>query len=207
MSRGIGTRTEQEVDDLTVLGRDDERHALQEFLAQYDAPAYVRRAVNVEGALEEIQARCRRQRDEWLTMTRTRLAILRALAGDWSALAPCLQDESQLDVLRALEAELRPSLRATIAPTTSLRALKQALSELCESLARFNRRWPAFLEAQDLRKLNELREDYNRYYLLEKECAVRSSRLARQGFRKLPPARAQDLLRLFPLLPVPALKS
>ena len=194
------------MDDLTVLGRDDDRHALQKFLAQYDAPAYVRRAVNVEGALEEIRARCRRQRDQWLAMARTRLAILRALAGDWTALGPCLQDESQLDVLRFLEAELFPSLRATIAPTTSTRVLRRALSELCDSLNRFNRRWPAFLQAQDLRKLNELREDYNRYYILEKECAVRSARLARQGFHKLPPLNVDDLLKFFPPLPVPALR-
>jgi hypothetical protein len=51
--------------------------------------------------------------------------------------------------------------------------------------------------------LNALREAYNRHYLLEKECAVRSVRLARQGFQPLEPLTAGDLNALFPPLPVP----
>ena len=55
----------------------------------------------------------------------------------------------------------------------------------------------------DLSAVNELRKGYNRYYVLEKECAVRSARIARQGFAPLPPLTTGDLVAQFPLLPVP----
>jgi hypothetical protein len=54
--------------------------------------------------------------------------------------------------------------------------------------------------------LNELRDGYNRYYLLEKECAIRSVALARRGFTPLPPLTLDDLAVLLPPLPVPQLK-
>ena len=59
------------------------------------------------------------------------------------------------------------------------------------------------LEETDLTEVNALREGYNRYYLLEKECAVRSARLARQGFRRLEPVTLEELAALLPPLPVP----
>ena len=88
-------------------------------------------------------------------------------------------------------------------PATSPGALRQALRELHESITRFNRRWRAFLASLDLRPINALRDGYNRYYLLEKECALRSPRLARQGYRPLDPATLAELEALVPLLPMP----
>jgi hypothetical protein len=54
-----------------------------------------------------------------------------------------------------------------------------------------------------LNQVNDLRDGYNRYYVLEKECAVRSFRLARQGFCPLEPLTVEDITALFPLLHVP----
>jgi hypothetical protein len=71
----------------------------------------------------------------------------------------------------------------------------------------FNRRWSPFLETVDLTGLNRLRDGYNRFYVLEKECVVRSPRLARQGYLPLPPMTLDELAALFPPLPVPRLKS
>jgi hypothetical protein len=79
------------------------------------------------------------------------------------------------------------------------------LRELCESLLHFNQRWQAFLQTVDLTPINHLRDAYNRYYLLEKECALRSARLARQGFRRLDPLTLDELSTLVPPLPVPQL--
>jgi hypothetical protein len=55
--------------------------------------------------------------------------------------------------------------------------------------------------------VNGLREGYNRYYLLEKECALRSPRLARQGFVRLPAVTVDDLAAQLPPLPVPQLRE
>jgi hypothetical protein len=195
------------VDDVPILGRGDDHKLLKTFEAQFDAPAYVRRARQVEDAWESLVHRCRQQRDEWLGMARVRLGLLRGLAGDWAALRPWLANDDQLGVLRHLEALLQPRLRSPVERTSSARALRRALRDLVESLERFNQRWQAFLPGVDLTHVNELRDGYNRYYLLEKECAVRSARVARQGFRRLEPLTTEALASVLPALPVPRLKG
>ncbi len=191
------------MDDVTILGRDDERRIFKEFEAQYGAPAFVRRARETEQALELLLERCRRQRDEWLGMTRTRLGMLGGLAGRWEAVRPLLADDDQVTLLAELERLLQPRLRVPVQPTSSARVLRRALTELLESLECFNRRWLEYLAEVDLSRINELRDGYNRYYLLEKECAVRSARVAREGFVRLPSLTSADLVGLLPPLPVP----
>src|SRR5579864_8062368 len=68
-------------DDVPILGRGDDLRLFQTFEAQYDAPAYVRRARQVEDAWEQVLQRCRARRDGWLFMVRIRLGLLRGLAG------------------------------------------------------------------------------------------------------------------------------
>jgi hypothetical protein len=189
------------VDDTPYRG-DEEQNVFKELAVQYDAPAYIRRARQVQQTLDRILERCRKQREEWLGVVRTRVGLLHALAGDWPALRPWLTDE-QLSVVRQLYTTLEPRLRARIEPTTSARALRRALDALIESVERFNRRWREFMPTVELKEVNELRDGYNRYYLLEKECAVRSPHVARQGFRKLEPLTVADLFEHLPLLPVP----
>jgi hypothetical protein len=190
------------VSDIPIPSRDD-RQAFNEVLAHYDGPAYVRRARRVQGAYDGLLDECRRQRDEWLTLVRVRLGTLRALAGDWPALAPHLADDEQTRLLEELHAALDPHLRVPVEPTTSARALRQALDELTESIERFNRRWVEYLRGLDLAALNAERADYNRYYVLEKECLVRSPHVARQGFRPLEPLTHDSLLAVLPPLTVP----
>jgi hypothetical protein len=190
------------VSDIPIPSRDD-RQGFNQVLAQYDGPAYVRRARRVKGAYDALLGECRRQRDEWLTLVRIRLGTLRALAGNWPALAPHLADEEQTCLLEELHAALDPRLRVPVEPTTSARALRQALDELTESIERFNRRWVEYVRGLDLAALNAERADYNRYYVLEKECLVRSPHVARQGFRPLEPLSHDHLLTVLPPLPVP----
>jgi hypothetical protein len=178
---------------------------MQRVLGQYDAPAFIRRARRVQEALDFLLARCRQQRETWLMMPRLRLGMLRALAGNWSRLQPWLADVDQMVLLEDLEKGLTPRLRVRIEPTLSARKLQRALRALQESLEIFNRRWLGFLPTVDLTPVNEAREGYNRYYLLEKECAVRSPRLARQGYQPLKPMTLEELQSRLPLLPIPRL--
>jgi hypothetical protein len=195
------------VDEIPILGRDDGSYTVKQFMAQYDAPAYVRRARRVDAEWEGLLARCRLQREEWLPLVRTRLALLHTLAGDWGRLAPLLADDEHVEGLRRLHAELRPTLRLPVGPTESLRALRRAVAELAESVERFNRRWRAYLDALDLMPVNAARDGYNRWYVLEKECALRSARLARQGFRPLSPLTLESVVAALPPLPVPRLRG
>jgi hypothetical protein len=193
------------VDEVTIPSRDDAHNAFKEFMAIYGAPAFVRRAREVEEALEQLLQRCQRQREEWFLMVRLNLGTLRAMAGQWSALRPFVASDNDLSILDRLHQELKPTLRSPVAVTSSQRRLRKVLRELCESLESFNRRWHDWMPTLDLTRVNELRDGYNRYYLLEKECALRSARVAREGFVRLPPLTLDDIRALVPVLPVPVL--
>jgi hypothetical protein len=194
------------VDDTPILGPDVGRRAIQQFIAADGPPAFAVRAQRVQEAFDALLAACRRKRDEYLKLTRTRLGMLHALAGDWSALRPLLQDDAQVALLQGLHSDLRPEPRSSARVTSSLRALRRALAEVIESLERFNRSWEEYRQRLDLRRVNALREGYNKYYVLEKECLLRSPRLARQGFQPLPPVTAGDVLAIFPLFSLPVLR-
>src|SRR5260370_39468181 len=118
-------------------------------------------------------------------MRRFNIGMLKGLAGDWLRLQSWLTNEEQVVRLRELETELAPRLRTKIEPTSSRRMLQRSLRTLRDSLETFNRRWVNFLPTVDLTSVNKARDGYNRYYLLEKERAMRSPRLARQGFKGL----------------------
>lgn len=193
------------MDDIGILNSGEDRQVIQRVMGNYDAPAFVRRAQRVHEALEHLLARCRQERDQRLTMPRLRLGILGALAGNWRRLRPMLANDKQIGLLRELEIELSPRLRVRVEPTLSERKLRGALLALRESLESFNRRWQGYLATVDLAPVNEAREGYNRYYLLEKECALGSPRLARQGFQSLLPFTLNVLKTLLPVLPIPEL--
>jgi len=195
------------VSDIPILANDDESHTLKRFMAQYDVPAYVRRERQVQEAFEELLQHCRRQREKWLVMVRLRLGCLQGLAGNWDRLLPFLAGPEATAVLRELESTLQPRLRAPLDRTSSARVLRKALRELVESIEHFNRRWLPYLQTVDPTEVNVLRERYNQFYLLEKECAFRSARLAGHGFRRLKPVTVETLAALLPPLPVPRLST
>src|SRR5262245_44281071 len=195
------------MDEIPILGRGDAGDLQRQVLAQHGPPAYARRGTQVEAAYEELLNQLRRQREEWLDMPRLHLGVLHALAGDWPRLRPLLADDGQLAALLELERILRPRLRCRSEATSSTHKLRLALLDLVESLERFNRRWQLFLPTVDLTSINQLRDGYNRYYVLEKECAVRSPRIARQGFRPLPPLAVADLTVELPALLVPRIAT
>jgi hypothetical protein len=190
------------MDDQPLLNRDDGGRIFQQVMAQFDAPAYVRRAHRVQHAWEDLIAQCRRQRDEWLMMVVIRLGTLRKLAGSWDRLLPYLANADQIDVLQRLWDDLKPDLQIRIERTALEKKLRRALMRLAADMDAFNRRWAAFLPTVDLAGVNKLRDDYNRYYVLEKECAVRSPVVARHGFRPLPPLTTADLTEALPGLPM-----
>ena len=183
----------------------DENAAFKTVIGQYDGPAFARRARHVENAYTILLESCRTQRDKLLKFVRIRLGLLHALAGDWTALRPFVADDDQLRILQDLFTALEPRLRINIDRVTSRRSLRRAFEELVESLATFNRRWDKCLAELDLTGVNALREGYNRWYVLEKEFAVRSPAVARQGFKPLPPLTADDIRAALPSLPIPRL--
>jgi hypothetical protein len=190
------------MDDMSLPERDNEQKLFQHVMAHYDTPAFVRRALSVHHALEKLHARCRLQRDKWFIDGRLVLEDLASQLSAWDALLPFLVLPEQGDLFPHFQEQLRAQPRFRSANTSSWR-VHWALAGLIDWIQRFNQRWRHFLTSQDLAPLNHLRDGYNRYYVLEKECALRSARLARQGFEPMAPYTLQDLQTQFPLLPVP----
>src|SRR5262249_7972153 len=133
------------MNETPIVSSNREEKWFQQMLALYGAPAYVRRAQNVEAAWQQLVECCQRQRHEWLALARTGLAILRDLAGEWTKLEPILAGSDAVAVLADLEQQLQPAERPRAEPSASVRRWRRALSELVESLSYFNQRWEIFL--------------------------------------------------------------
>jgi hypothetical protein len=192
--------------DVPITIRDDDGRVFNQLLAQYGAPAYIRRARQVEDAFDQLVNGCARQRREWLKIARSRLSAICSMTDNNNALLPLLANGSQLLTIGHLCSQLDVALIEREGHP-SVRSLRRQLQELSMSIVRFNKRWQTYLEGLDLNGINQLRDAYNRYYLLEKECAIRSARLARRYYRPLEPVTADQLLAMFPLLPVPELRK
>jgi hypothetical protein len=186
---------------------DSSRFEFLKCISQFDDPAFLRRARSVAAAWDTLDALCQHHRRELLEMPRLRLAMLGQLVQHrWSSLAPCLQNESHTHLLADWFAQWQPRLRGTMDPTDSPRKLRSALRELTESVERFNDRWHSYLLSVDRAPINRLRHDYNRYYVLEKSCALDCETMAAAGFEPLPAVTVEQLLEHFPLLEVPQLR-
>ena len=187
------------------MGDSNDPFSDDDMLLAFDAPAFVRRATQVEAAWDAIVAVCRREWDKMLELPKLRLARFLALIHSWPSGPSGICSAEDLAFLDKLHAEWTPRLRSLIKPARTEAAVLLGLADLARSFQRFNRRWLAFLNELDLGPVNQLRVEYNRFYVLEKECALRSARLAREGFVPLSPVRVENLLELFPLLKVPEL--
>jgi hypothetical protein len=82
---------------------------------------------------------------------------------------------------------------------------RSQLSSLIDCIGRFNLRWADFLRDVDLSDVNSEVTAYNQYYLFEKECAMRSSRLAAIGYEPARFITQAELAQRYPPLPLPRL--
>lgn len=187
--------------DIGTPSSSDEGRLAKGLMGAFGTPAFARRGIQVQAAYEELIQRCAAKRHELLEMARLRLATLHALVGgDWRRLSS-LVDGSTIAWLADRFDDWQPTLRMPIEATPAKRTLRRALGDLRASVKSFNGRWRNFRDDVDLTEINALRDGYNRYYLLEKECALGSARTARQDFVPLPPLSMDEMRRLFPLLP------
>jgi hypothetical protein len=184
---------------------DEDRRIVQEIAGRFDAPSFMRRAKLVETSWNNLVEQLALLRRKKLEMVALRLGQLHALAGSWDSLRERLASEEDLLELQRLHAELKPQLRLPLTATTSSHKHFAAMRRLIEAMEGFNRRWPRVLVKVDLTRVNEIREAYNRYYLLERECALGSARAGRDGFQRLEPIGLEDLHRHFPPLLLPSI--
>ena len=134
-----------------------------EMLLAFDAPAFVRRAMQVEAAWEALLTVCRRERERLLEFPRLRLARFLNLIRSWPPGPSAICRSADLAYLETLHAEWAPRLRSMMKPARTEAAVKLGLADLARSFLRFNRRWEAFVKEIDLCPVNQLRDGYNRY--------------------------------------------
>jgi hypothetical protein len=187
-------------DEATPLGNIEAE--IKELLGLFDVPAFARRGQDVEYALTRLHSRARRHRAAMLDMVRLRLRQWAAAASGPSA---------DLTVFASSIAPLWPLVDAeppqwATRPASNWR-LRSIARDLIASVERFNRRWSEHIDDLDLTSINRQVDDYNRYYLLEKECSLGSARLAARNFVPKSHVSLDELRDELPLLPVPVLKG
>ena len=175
---------------------------IKELLGLFDVPAFARRGQDLESALARLHARCRRARDERLDMVRVRLRQWAGAVTGPEAWAETFT--GPIDALWPLSGSEPPAWADRLAPSRRLQAIAR---DLVASLTRFNHRWTGFLNELNLDSINRAIDQYNRYYVLEKECCLGSARLAARHFTPHARLTQEDLLADHPILPVPKIKT
>ncbi len=177
---------------------------MRQLLGLFDVPAFARRGYELEFSLDRLGVRCRRERREMLDMVIVRLR-------QWASVATGPDDEpdhlvGSLAPLRHAVGPVEAPWPWAVSPAPKRRRIKAA-RELAASVDRFNRRWLRYLNELKLDPLNLMIDRYNAYYLLEKECAFGSSRVASRSFRPMSRLTPEGLLEDHPLLPAVELTS
>lgn len=185
------------------MSPDEDLPTFQRFMLAFDVPAYLRRARQVEAEWTHLLAICARERDRRLELPRLRLAQLIVATDAVTSPQRLPLSDAEREAWLGLYHAWQPQLRSAVAPAGSDAAVQDLVQRAVTAFRRFNADWEQYLTDLDLVPINQVRERYNCYYVLEKECAVRSSRTAREGFEPLPPVTHDDLRREFPPLPVP----
>jgi hypothetical protein len=173
---------------------------VKELMGLFDVPAFARRGQDLEFALKRIHSRCLLVREDSLTMVRVRLRQWARVAtgpDDWSDVL-----SGPLDTLWQRAQSEPPAWSGQIA---GVRQKRSVARDLVASVLRFNGKWQRFLELLNLGPTNQVIDQYNEYYVLEKECVMGSARLAARHFKPIPRMSPDFLLRDYPMLPVPEL--
>ena len=190
---------EEHDDELTSPGTNVEVE-IKEMMGLFDTPAFARRGQELEELLRRLRLRCRQARFERLDMVHVRLrqwsrAVTNPMA--WTKVFAY-----SIEPLWALSEAETPRWASETAP---IRRQIEIAENLIVAVCRFNNRWVQFLDGLKLDAANAVINDYNRYYLLEKECVLGSTRLAARFFTPVAKLGRDELLRDHCLLPVPEL--
>jgi hypothetical protein len=192
---------------VTEMQTSEDDYLIKRVLGTFDVPAYVKRGLKLESEEQAVLGRCAALREKKLL--RVRLAIIACCrtVENISELIEYCEPSSDAETLISLT-ELVPADRRRFARRTLSRSrVRRRLKQLIEECDQFNEHWQHVLEGADLEPLNHMIADYNRYSLFERECAMRSARLAAHGFQPRQPWTRAELERHFPPLPVPRLRS
>jgi hypothetical protein len=173
---------------------------VKELMGLFDLPAFARRGQDLEATLHRLHLRCRAARGQLLEMVQLRLRQWsRAAVGNesWRGIFT-----STIEPLWELAEADPPRWEFSDAPHKRRQVVAR---DLVAAVERFNRRWHQFVDRTNLEPTNFVIDQYNRYYVLEKECVMGSARLAARHFTAVARRTKAMLLEEHPTLPVPEL--
>lgn len=174
-------------------------------LGQFDAPAFIRRAKSVEMDTETLFHKCKKHRNGWLHQPQRAFHAIKSRVGgtppDWQRLLAWSKQPEQIAYLRDLDPFLEPALRFPPKPSRWFWGISQEIEILRKQIKGFNQAWLEWVQELDLSEINNARDGYNKWYLLEKECSILSCAVASQGFVPLTLLTPGDILSWFPLIP------
>lgn len=178
-------------------GRSAEQEDARRLLGHFDSPAYLRRALAVQDAIETHHRRLLKQREEWLAGIRWRQRSLT----EWLRVGRAHSfSTAQVRAIARLSEAILGEVGEPRAPSTSWRPAS-LYRDLDAAIDRFNGRWNRHVAVFNTDEVNRLIDGYNRHYVFEKECAVGSAVIAARGFVPLERWTRESILRRFPLLP------
>ena len=154
---------------------------VKELMGLFDLPAFARRGQDLEIILRRLHERCRRTRSEMLDMVHLRLRQWSRAVNGPTAWSGAFIDS--IEPLWPLSGAEEAAWADSLAP---IRRRRLIASDLKNAVLRFNRRWTQFLARLNLEPANAAITQYNRYYVLEKECVMGSPRLAARHFIPVP---------------------
>jgi hypothetical protein len=178
--------------------------SLAQVLGLYDTPAYVRRGIQLAEARQRVFRRCETARAELLQGVLIHLKLLRQYVSDITELRDYAASEQDFQILRNLMSLLPANATVHALPFAAAKwGIGAQMRSLFQCVDRFNRRWTRFLADIDLSDIDAQVAAYNRYYLLEKECALGSPRLASRGFQPARTITRSELAQRYPLMACP----
>ncbi|MBY0588662.1 hypothetical protein K2X85_15930 [bacterium] len=185
--------------DLVAQLAGDLDHATQHILGLFDVPAYIRRALRVEEAIRSLDAKVLAQRTDMLIPVRHSHARWEEVCRRYPRWAtwPTTSDQQIITELPNAWANMPP---IRVIPLLWPIRPKRLFADLSLSIQQFNQRWHQWIHAINLARTNALIDDYNRHYLIEKECAFRSTRAAGRGFLPKAPIEREPFLLRYPFL-------
>ncbi len=178
----------------------DPETEVKEIVGLFDVPAFARRGQDLEHALAQFDLGLRTERLKQLEMVHMRLREwARRSDGPWGWVGVF---QEPLDALHEASAAPSPVWGPSLGSPRSRRAVAR---NLITAVNRFNDRWKRRLESLNLTVINDLVDEYNQNYLLEKECVMGSPRLAARLFKPVERVNHEQYFLKHPLLPRPEL--
>lgn len=185
-----------DADESGALGCRSEAE-IRELMGMFDVPSFARRGQALEFTLGRLHDRCRARRLELLDMVRMRLKQWARAADGPDAWRGVFA--APIDGLWTLSQADPPAWTESL---QSVRRRRAIAADLAAAVARFNARWNRYIHDLEINSINLMIQQYNQFYVLEKECVLGSARLAARFFRPEPLISPERLLEMHPLLPV-----